>query len=90
MSQGRASSVTSMARRSRGEGDRAAHNPMPRPADRLPDPPASLDSKHAAELTAQTKAALRRQRCELAASIDKAFEHVPWPLRGAMRRALGA
>jgi hypothetical protein len=63
---------------------------MPRPADHLPDPPASLDSEHAAELTAQTKAALRRQRRELAASIEKAFEHVPWPLRGAVRRALGA
>jgi hypothetical protein len=63
---------------------------MPRPADRLPDPPASLDSERAAELTAHTEAALRGQRRELAASIDKAFEHIPWPLRGAVRRVLGA
>jgi hypothetical protein len=64
---------------------------MPRrPADRLPDPPASLDGKHCAELTAHTEAALQRQRGELAASIDKAFELIPWPLRGVVRRALGA
>jgi hypothetical protein len=63
---------------------------MPRPADRLPDPPASLDGEQGAELTAHTAAALLRQRRELAASIDKAFAHIPWPLRGAVRRALGA
>jgi hypothetical protein len=63
---------------------------MPRPADHLPDPPASLDSERAAELTVHTKAALRRQRRELATSVDKAFKHIPWPLRGAVRRALGA
>ena len=32
---------------------------MPRPADSLPDPPPSLDSERAAELSAHTKAALR-------------------------------
>jgi hypothetical protein len=63
---------------------------MPRPVDRLPDPPASLDGERAAELTAHAEAALRRQRRELAASIDKVFEHIPWPLRGAVRRVLGA
>jgi hypothetical protein len=63
---------------------------MPGPADSLPDPPPSLDSERAAELSAHTKAALRRQRRELATSIDKAFKHIPWPLRGAVRRALGA
>lgn len=63
---------------------------MPRPADRLPDPPAGLDERRAAELTAHTEAALQRQRLKLAASIDKAFELIPWPLRRAVRRALGA
>jgi hypothetical protein len=63
---------------------------MPHPEKSLPDPPASLDSERAAELTAQTMAALRRQRRELAVSIDEAFEYIPAPLRGAVRRALGA
>lgn len=63
---------------------------MPRPADRLPSPPPSLDSERAAELTAHTKAALLRQRRELAASLEEAFEHIPFPLRGVVRRALGA
>jgi hypothetical protein len=63
---------------------------MTRPPDRLPDPPASLDSECAAELAAHAEAALRRQRRELAASIEEAFKHIPWPLRGAVRRALGA
>jgi hypothetical protein len=61
----------------------------PREDDRVPDPPASLDSERAAELTAQTRAALRHQRRQLAAAIEKAFEHIPRPLRGAIRRALG-
>jgi hypothetical protein len=59
---------------------------MSSPADRLPDPPASLDAKRASELTACTKAALLRQRRELAGSIEEAFERIPWPLRGAVRR----
>jgi hypothetical protein len=63
---------------------------MPRPADHLPDPPRSLDSERGAELTAHTKAALLHRRRELAASLDKAFEHIPSPLRGVVRRALGA
>jgi hypothetical protein len=63
---------------------------MPRPADRLPKPPASLDGERAAELTAHTAAALERQRRELSASIDEAFKQIPGPLRGVVRRALGA
>jgi hypothetical protein len=63
---------------------------MSRPADRLPKPPASLDGERAAELTAHTAAALERQRRELEASIEEAFKHIPWPVRGAVRRALGA
>lgn len=66
--------------------DGTAHGP----ADRLPDPPASLERERAAELSAQTEAALLRQRRELAAAIDRAFEHVPAPLRGAVRRVLAA
>jgi hypothetical protein len=62
---------------------------MPRPSERLPDPPRSLDSAHAAGLGAHTEAALQRQRRELAASLDKAFKHIPLPLRGAVRRVLG-
>lgn len=62
---------------------------MPRPLERLPDPPGALDSEHAAELSARTEAALRRQRRELAESLRKALDHVPLPLRGAVRRVLG-
>jgi hypothetical protein len=56
----------------------------------LPDPPASLDSERAGRLTAQTRAALRRQRLELAAAIDQALAHIPAPLRGVVRRGPGA
>ena len=63
---------------------------MPERSERLPDPPASLGAVRAAELTACTQAALERQRRELAQSIDRAFEHVPAPFRGAVRRVLGA
>ncbi len=63
---------------------------MPRPADHLPPPPPSLDGAREAELTALTEHALRRQRHQLALAIDMAFDHIPRPLRGAVRRALGA
>jgi hypothetical protein len=56
--------------------------------DRLPDPPPSLDRKHAAKLTACTEAALMRQRKELKSAIKKGFERVPWPLRGTVRRIM--
>ena len=62
---------------------------MTRPVDHLPPPPASLDRVRDAELTALTKRALRQQRRQLAQAIDKALDHVPRPLRGAVRRALG-
>jgi len=62
---------------------------MPRPADHLPPPPPSLDRGRDAELTALTKQALRQQQRQLAQAIDRALEHVPRPLRGAVRRALG-
>jgi hypothetical protein len=62
---------------------------MGRPADQLPPPPPSLDRAHGAELTALTEQALRRQRRELSLAIDRAFDHIPRPLRGAVRRALG-
>jgi hypothetical protein len=62
---------------------------MRRSADHLPDPPPSLGAESAARLTAQTEAALRGQREELAVAIEHAFEYIPWPLRGAVRRALG-
>jgi hypothetical protein len=63
---------------------------MPRPADHIPPPPPSLDRARDAELTALTEQALRRQRRQLAQAIDRAFEHIPRPLRGAVRRAFGA
>jgi len=62
---------------------------MPRPPERLPEPPRSLDGEHAAELNAHTEAALLRQRRELTAALDKALKHIPLPLRGAVRRVLG-
>jgi hypothetical protein len=62
---------------------------MGSPADHLPPPPPSLDRVPGAELTALTEQALRRQRRELAEAIDRAFGHIPRPLRGAVRRALG-
>jgi hypothetical protein len=63
---------------------------MDSPAERLPPAPKSLDSARQAELTALTERALRRRRQHLAEAIDIAFEHIPRPLRGAVRRALGA
>jgi hypothetical protein len=62
---------------------------MPPPAE-LPDPPRSLDSKHAVELSAQTMAALRSQRRALAVSLEEAVKQIPAPLRGAARRVFGA
>jgi hypothetical protein len=61
---------------------------MTLPADRLPDPPASLDRKRAAKLTACTEAALTRQRRELRSAIEKGLGRVPWPLRGTVRRIM--
>jgi hypothetical protein len=55
----------------------------------IPDPPSSLEAKHAQELSALTEAALSRQRCELARSLEAALGHIPRPLRGAVRRVLG-
>ncbi|HEY4895614.1 MAG TPA: hypothetical protein VII01_05955 [Solirubrobacteraceae bacterium] len=63
---------------------------MTRPADHLPPPPPSLDRARNAELTALTKHVLQRQRRQLAQATDRALEHIPRPLRGAVRRALGA
>jgi hypothetical protein len=63
---------------------------MPRPEDHLPPPPPLLDRAHSAELGALTEQALQRQRRQLAEAIDLAFDHIPRPLRGAVRRALGA
>jgi hypothetical protein len=63
---------------------------MPRPAESLPSPPPSLDRRRAAELARLTETARRRQQRQLAEAIDRAFEHIPLPLRGAARRALGA
>jgi hypothetical protein len=62
---------------------------MPRPL-KPPAPPPSLDGEGAAELSACTVAALQKQRRELAASLEEAFEQIPAPLRGAVRRFLGA
>jgi hypothetical protein len=63
---------------------------MRRPAEHLPPAPKSLDRARQAELTALTERALLRRRQHLAEAIDMAFEHIPRPLRGAVRRALGA
>jgi hypothetical protein len=62
---------------------------MPRSTDQLPPSPPSLAPAHGAQLTALTEQALRRQRRELALAIDKAYDHIPRLLRGAVRRALG-
>ena len=34
------------------------------------------------------RAALERERAELEAAVDRAMEHVPWLLRGAVRKIL--
>jgi hypothetical protein len=62
---------------------------MARQPDHLPAAPASLDSEHAAELSAQVDAALKRQRRELTDALERALEHIPRPLRGAVRRVMG-
>jgi hypothetical protein len=63
---------------------------MPRTTAQPPPPPPTLDRAREVELTALTERALRRQRSELAQAIDAALAHVPLPLRGVVRRALGA
>ncbi len=63
---------------------------MARPTDHLPSPPPSLDRARSAELNALTEEALLRRRRELKQAIDRAFDHIPRPLRGTVRRALGA
>jgi hypothetical protein len=62
---------------------------MARPADKLPDPPPSLDAKLASELNSQTEAALHKQRRELMEALERALAHIPRPLRGAVRRVVG-
>lgn len=62
---------------------------MPRPTDQLPPPPPSLTEAHGAQLTALTEQALQRQRRALAQAIDMTFDHIPWPLRSAVRKVLG-
>jgi hypothetical protein len=62
---------------------------MARSVDQLPDPPPSLDPDDAKRLRAMTEAALQSQRRELAASLERALGHIPRPLRGAVRRAVG-
>jgi hypothetical protein len=62
---------------------------MTPPKGQIPNPPSSLDREHAQALSALTEAALRRQRRELAESLDAALDHIPRPLRGAVRRVLG-
>lgn len=64
---------------------------MPRPAEYPPPPPPprSLGRAQQAELTALIERARRRRRQHLAEAIDMAFDHMPRPLRGAVRRTLG-
>ncbi len=66
---------------------------MPRTAEQVPPPPPppppSMDRARGAELTALTEQARQRQRRQLAEAIDGALDHIPLPLRGAVRRALG-
>jgi hypothetical protein len=62
---------------------------MARTVDKLPDPPPSLDAKRASQLGAETEAALRRQRRELADALERALNHIPRPLRGTVRRVMG-
>jgi hypothetical protein len=47
-----------------------------------------LTGERAAELSACTIVALQKQRRELPASLEEAFEQIPAPLRGAVRRVL--
>jgi hypothetical protein len=62
---------------------------MPHQAHHLPGPPPSLDEERAAELSAATEAALRRQRRELGEALARSLDHIPRPLRGAVRRVVG-
>ena len=62
---------------------------MPRQTHQLPDPPASLDDERAAQLSAATETALRRQRRERGEALARALDHIPRPLRGAVRRVVG-
>jgi len=50
---------------------------------------AELDSAHLEHLAAAVADARRRQAAEIAAAGDRALQHVPRPLRAAIRKVIG-
>ena len=56
----------------------------------LPDPPSGVSPEDAQALTEALEAALRTQSEQLDESLENVFEHIPWLLRGPVRRLAGA
>ncbi len=56
----------------------------------LPDPPAGLSAAEAQALTEALETELQKQSELLDESLANVFEHIPWLLRGPVRRLAGA
>jgi len=54
-----------------------------------PEPIAQLDAPHLRLLVALIREAKVREDAALAAATDEALHHVPWVLRGLVKKALG-
>jgi hypothetical protein len=57
--------------------------------DAPPESLAKLDEAQLTDLAGAVRDARRRQAVELAAAGDQAFGHIPWLLRGPIRKLLG-
>jgi hypothetical protein len=55
----------------------------------LPPAIAALDDADQRELAAAVRGARRRQARALSAAAEQSLSHIPFPLRGAVRRAAG-
>ena len=51
--------------------------------------PKALSSAEAADLVEAIRTARERQSAELRVSINSAYDHIPWLMRGPVRKVLG-
>jgi hypothetical protein len=55
----------------------------------VPEPPAGLSSADGKALNQKLEAALQTQSEQLDEALENVFEHIPWLLRGPVRRLAG-